>query len=205
MTLAFDCDSLPTSGENAYRSDTSAAPIAPPAAKTCPSLSAGCAIANTESSASAANAPKSIGTIGIRRHTEDDGIAVGVGHACSVPNRSAARRSRALLQQMLADVGRHFEHRQLLIAVENRPQIVVGANHPAILRVLQIVFADVLPKFAHGLAARERFASHDVRQLRGRRDHSAHRAARGPAGGLRRFNDPQLALFFPFDWHRLPP
>src|SRR2546428_2248518 len=50
------------------------------------SLSAGCAMENTDSSASAENAPKSIGTSGIRRHIRRWYRGNEVGNACSVPN-----------------------------------------------------------------------------------------------------------------------
>src|SRR5207253_921093 len=169
------------------------------------SLSAGCAMANTDSSASAENAPKSIGMSGIRRHIRRWYRGNEVGHACSVPNLGVRHgAARALLEQMLADVRRHLEHRQLLVALENRKEIGVGANDPAILGVLQVVLADVLPQLAHRLAARQRLASDDVCELRSWCHHAANGAACRAPRSLRRLNDALLALFFSSDRHAVP-
>ena len=51
---------------------------------------------------------------------------------------------------MAGEVLVHFEHGHLVLA-EDLPELVVGQDFAAVLRVLQVVRADVLPHLAHYL------------------------------------------------------
>src|SRR5437868_15538786 len=63
--------------------------------------------------------------------------------------------SPALSLQMAGEVLVHLEHGHLVLA-EDPPELVVGQDFTAVLRVLQVVQADVLPHLAHHLAPRQR-------------------------------------------------
>src|SRR5271169_2704506 len=52
---------------------------------------------------------------------------------------------------MRGEVLAHLEHGHLVLA-EDSPELVIGHDFAAVLRVLQVVRADVLPDLAHHLA-----------------------------------------------------
>jgi hypothetical protein len=62
------------------------------------------------------------------------------------------RRPRS--RQMGGEVFADLEHRHL-VGVEDQAELVVGEDFAAVLRVLQIVRADVFPDLADHLAARQ--------------------------------------------------
>ncbi len=53
---------------------------------------------------------------------------------------------------MPVDELRHFEHADLCLAVEHRLQIGVGDDISLVLRVLEVVFLDVIPEFLRHFA-----------------------------------------------------
>src|SRR4051794_40225620 len=75
--------------------------------------------------------------------------------------------SRLWRCEVLRQVLVHLEHRHLLLA-EHRLQLVVRQDLAPVFRVLQIMLLDVLPNFAHDLAARQGLGpDHSAQLLRG--------------------------------------
>src|SRR5438309_10347154 len=62
----------------------------------------------------------------------------------------------------------HLEHADPVLAAEDLLQLVVGKDFPLVLRILQVVLANVVPDLRHDLAARKRRASGDRREIRRR-------------------------------------
>src|SRR6476469_651399 len=60
----------------------------------------------------------------------------------------------------------HFEHADPVLAPEDLLQLVVSKNFPLVLRVLQVVLADVIPHLRNDLAARKRIAAANLRAIR---------------------------------------
>src|SRR5277367_1736714 len=58
-------------------------------------------------------------------------------------------------RQMRGEVLVHLEHGHLVLA-EDSPELVIGHDFAAVLRVLQVMRADVLPDLAHHLAPGQR-------------------------------------------------
>jgi hypothetical protein len=65
---------------------------------------------------------------------------------------------------MAGEVLVHLEHRHLVLA-EDLLELVVSQDLAAVLRVLQVVRADVLPDLAHHLTPRERARADYLGQL----------------------------------------
>src|SRR5947209_12032809 len=62
----------------------------------------------------------------------------------------------------------HLEHADAILAPKDRLQRGVSHDFPFVLRVLQVVLADVVPHLRNDLAARKRSASGNLRQIRRR-------------------------------------
>src|SRR5215831_6180841 len=73
------------------------------------------------------------------------------------------------LLEVLVHQLRHVEHGHLRLAAEDGLELIVGVDHAAILRVLQVVLLDVLPELLGDLGARHRVRADDRRELSGRR------------------------------------
>src|SRR5436190_13339102 len=67
----------------------------------------------------------------------------------------AAGRLPGLSLQMAGEMLVHFKHGHLVLA-EDPPELVVGQDFAAVLWVLQVVRADVLPHLAHHLPPGQR-------------------------------------------------
>src|SRR5712691_10887480 len=65
----------------------------------------------------------------------------------------------------------HLEHRYLLLAAKNLPQLFVGIDQAPVDRVLQLVLLDVVPDFLGDFSAWQRHAADD----RGERARGRHR------------------------------
>lgn len=66
---------------------------------------------------------------------------------------------------MLRDEFGHLEHAHLTLAIEHRPELVVGVDHDPFLLVLQTTLLDVCPKLFCKLRPRERLRTDDGRKL----------------------------------------
>src|SRR5690348_17506241 len=84
-------------------------------------------------------------------------------------------RSEGLFQ-MVREVLVHLEHADAILAAEDRLERRIRHDFPFVLRVLQVVFADVVPHLRNDLAARKRRASSDLRKIR-RRSNRASQSA----------------------------
>src|SRR4051794_11499674 len=60
----------------------------------------------------------------------------------------------------------HLEHADPVLTPKDPFQLVVGKNFSFVLRILQVVSANVVPNLRHDLAARKRCASGDRREIR---------------------------------------
>src|SRR5439155_25913956 len=60
------------------------------------------------------------------------------------------------LANVARDKLRHLEHAHLTLAVEDRPESVVGVDHGSLFLILTTVFLDVVPKFFGELGPRQR-------------------------------------------------
>ena len=94
---------------------------------------------------------------------------------------------------VIKDQLRHFKHANAISAVEKLTEFVIGFDKCLILRILQIVAANIVPKLARDFSAWYRVAADDFGQLR---------------IGLDRFHEPgaRLTFSFGFCWcsHVLP-
>src|SRR5205823_14409274 len=70
----------------------------------------------------------------------------------------------------------HLEHADLILAAEDLLQLVVSKDFPLVLRILQVVLANVIPHFRNDLTARKRVASGDRGEIR-RRSNRASKSA----------------------------
>ena len=68
--------------------------------------------------------------------------------------------------EVLAEVLGHLEHGHFVLA-EDFPELVIGEDFAAVLRVLQVVRLDVVPNLARHLAPRHRVGADDRSKLRG--------------------------------------
>src|SRR6185437_7608092 len=96
----------------------------------------------------------------------DDRNLKSSGGTCAMarPPVPSARRSR-LLDVLVDELG-HLEHRNLALAAEDRLELVIGVDHPTLLRVLQVVALDVRPELFRDLRARHRIVADDRGELR---------------------------------------
>ena len=62
----------------------------------------------------------------------------------------------------------HFEHADPVLAPKDLLQLVVSHDFPFVLRVLQVVLANVIPHLRNDLAARQRIAARDRGEIRRR-------------------------------------
>ena len=62
-------------------------------------------------------------------------------------DRRPAPTARILLFQMIGDELGHFKHGHLCFAAENSFQLVIGIDHAAVGRILQVELLDVIPDF----------------------------------------------------------
>ena len=62
----------------------------------------------------------------------------------------------------------HFEHADPVLAAEDLLQLVVCNDFPLVLRILQVVLANVIPDLRNHLAARKRSAAGDRSEIRRR-------------------------------------
>ena len=54
---------------------------------------------------------------------------------------------------MLSEVFVHLEHTDLVLATEDRPELVIGKDLALVLGVLEVIRFDVLPNLAHHFGA----------------------------------------------------
>jgi hypothetical protein len=66
---------------------------------------------------------------------------------------------------MLRDEFRHLEHAHLALAVEYRPESVVGVNLRSLLFVLKAIFLDVIPKLLSELRTWDWFRTYNGREF----------------------------------------
>src|SRR6476646_2851348 len=69
-----------------------------------------------------------------------------------------------MVRQMLI----HFEHADPVLTPKDLLQLVVSHDFPFVLRVLQVVLANVVPDFRNDLAARQRSAARNRSEIRRR-------------------------------------
>src|SRR5688572_4850392 len=71
--------------------------------------------------------------------------------------QASMSRMSPILSQILGEVPSevlvHLEHADLVLAIKDRPQLVIRQDLPLVLRVLEIVGLDVLPHLAHHFGA----------------------------------------------------
>jgi hypothetical protein len=79
---------------------------------------------------------------------------------------------------------RHLEHRYLALAAEDRLELGVGVDHPAVLRVLQLVLLDVVPHLLRELGAGQVVLADDSGELAARLDRLGDSASRHCLAGL---------------------
>ena len=77
-----------------------------------------------------------------------------------LPRLEAASELAEMLRQMLV----HFEHGALVDA-KDLLELVVGKNFPLVIRVLQVVLANVIPHLRHDLATRQRGSTRRSRRV----------------------------------------
>src|SRR3982750_1727448 len=96
---------------------------------------------------------------------------------------------RRLLEVLVAEL-RHLEHRDARLATEDRLQVLVGVDLPAVLGILQVLLLDIAPELLGHFRARKRSGSDDRAELsaRGHRLHERciGRTLRRLLGGLLR-------------------
>src|SRR5512139_1597916 len=76
---------------------------------------------------------------------------------------------------MLRQVLVHFEH-GALVGSKDLPQLVVSKNFPLIIRVLQVVLANMVPHLRNDFATRQRARTHNRGEIR-RRGYGAGKSA----------------------------
>ena len=74
-------------------------------------------------------------------------------------------RTRRRLFDVRGDELGHFEHAHPVFSVEDVFELVVGVNEGLVLLVLQVVAADVLPKFTRECRSSERLVADNGRQF----------------------------------------
>src|SRR5262249_706781 len=84
------------------------------------------------------------------------------------PRNAEDTASAKTSAQVLVDQLGHLEHRDLLLAAEDGLQLVVGVDHPPLLRILEIVLADVGPELLDHLGAGNRLVADDLGEVLGR-------------------------------------
>src|SRR5262249_28920706 len=82
--------------------------------------------------------------------------------------RPGTRPGEETSAEVLVDQLRHLEHRDLLLAAEDRLHLVVAVDHPALLGILEIVLADVGPELLDHLGAGNRLVADDLSEVLGR-------------------------------------
>src|SRR6185369_16164775 len=80
-----------------------------------------------------------------------------------LPRLEAARELAQMLRQVLV----HFEH-GALVGAKDFPELVVCKNFPLVIRVLQVVLANMIPNLRHDLATRQRVRPDDRCEIRRR-------------------------------------
>src|SRR4249919_1263328 len=119
----------------------------------------------------------------------------------TAPTKKGTRRSGSpsiqfprSLFQMVREVLVHFEHADPILAPEDRLKRRVCNNFPFVLRILQVVLADVIPNLGHHLAARQWRASGDLGEVRRRLNRASQSA---PCFTTSLFCHQALLLFLP--------
>src|SRR6478672_4869154 len=83
-----------------------------------------------------------------------------------------------ILLQMVRQMLVHFEHADAVLAPEDLLQLVVSQDFPFVLRVLQVVFTNVIPHLRNDLAARQRRTAADCSEIRRRLNRASQSAPR---------------------------
>ena len=60
---------------------------------------------------------------------------------------------KPLLHVLVYELG-HLKHANLLLSTKNTSKLLVGVDHPSVLRVLQVVLLDVDPELFDDLGSR---------------------------------------------------
>ena len=79
--------------------------------------------------------------------------------------RSPRLEAASELAEMLGQVLVHFEH-GALVGAKNLAEFVVSKNFPLIVRILQVILANVIPNLRNDLATRQRTRTHNRGKIR---------------------------------------